>query len=125
MPVVLRISVMTLFVLGATAGHAEDKQAARNAYRAGVHHYDFGEYREALAAFKTAYQNFEDPSFLFNIAQCHRQLLEREEAIRVYRSYLRNAPSAANAGEVRELITRLERELSEEKIGRASCRERV
>jgi tetratricopeptide (TPR) repeat protein len=109
----LALTVMAVLCFGGYGNAAadEDTTAARAAYKSGVHHYDFGEYREALADFKTAYQHHEDPSFLFNIAQCHRQLGEREEAVRVYRSYLRNAPDAANASEVRQMIARLEQQI--------------
>jgi Tetratricopeptide repeat len=48
------------------------------------------------------------PAFLFNIAQCHRQLGNKQEAIKFYRSYLRKVPDAPNAEEVRKLIASLE-----------------
>ncbi len=83
---ILAAVALASVLLASAFARADDKAAAREAYRSGVHHYDFGEYAEALADFKTAYQRYEDPSFLFNIAQCHRQLNQSEEAVRVYRS---------------------------------------
>jgi tetratricopeptide (TPR) repeat protein len=95
-----------------------DKAHARDAFRRATHAYDFGEYAKALEAFKEAYTAYEDPGFLFNIAQCHRQLGQTEEALRVYRSYLRNATNPPNAEEVRGLIARLEKTLDDEKRNR-------
>ena len=96
-----------------------DKARAREAFRRATHAYDFGEYAKALDAFKEAYTAYEDPGFLFNIAQCHRQLGQTEEALRVYRSYLRNATNPPNAEEVRGLIARMEKTLDEEKRNRS------
>jgi tetratricopeptide (TPR) repeat protein len=74
-----------------TAAHAVDKDKAREEYREATHHYDFGEYQQALDGFKAAYQDYEDPAFLFNIAQCHRALGHKQEAITFYKSYFRCA----------------------------------
>jgi len=122
-----RICLTALLLLSAT-GHAQapaataktehDKARARDAFRQATHFYDFGEYDKALESFKEAYTAYEDPSFLFNIAQCHRQLGQTEEALRVYRSYLRNAQNPPNAEEVRQLIARLEKTLETEKQNR-------
>jgi len=53
-----------------------------------------------LQDYKEAYRLFPDPVFLFNVGQCERQLGNPEEAIRFYRSYLRNKPKAPNRQEV-------------------------
>jgi tetratricopeptide (TPR) repeat protein len=99
----------------AQAAHAEDRAKARALFREGFQHYNLGEYAQALAAFRDAYRNYEDPSFLFNIAQSERQLGHKAEAVRSYRAYLTNAPRAENRDEVRAIIARLEREIAEEK----------
>ncbi len=104
----------------ATSAHADDREKARAASRLGSQHYALGEYKEALTAFKEAYRSYEDPSFLFNIAQCERQLDQRADAIRAYRMYLVNAPDASNREEVRQLIARLEHELAEERATKAA-----
>ena len=64
------IAIVAVVVALAPSAHAEDKQKAREAYERATQDYDLGEYKEALDAFKEAYRNFEDPAFLFNIAQC-------------------------------------------------------
>ncbi|MCU1282896.1 MAG: hypothetical protein JWM53_6442 [bacterium] len=115
-----QLLMIALLVAAATAAHADDRDKARNAFRLGSQHYALGEYKEALTAFKEAYRSYEDPSFLFNIAQCERQLDHRTDAIRAYRMYLVNAPDANNREEVRQLIARLERELTEERATKAA-----
>ena len=112
-------SILVLLVVVTTA-HADERDKARASFRLGSQHYSLGEYREALVAFKEAYRSYEDPSFLFNIAQCERQLDQRADAIRAYRMYLVNASDAANRDEVRALITRLEHELSDERATKAA-----
>jgi len=104
-----------LCCLGGSAG-AENKDKARGLYRAGMQHYNLGEYGEALDAFKAAYREFEEPSFLFNIAQCQRALDQKREAVRSYRTYLRESHdvSAEMRAKVDELVGGLETALREE-----------
>lgn len=119
--------MVVLFIAlgGAIAGRAqaadESSAAAGSAkahYKLGRTHYQLGEYRDALTEFKEAYRLKQDASFLFNIAQCHRQLSEYAEAIKLYGSYLREAPEAGNRAEVerqvRELKEALEKREREE-----------
>jgi|SRR5689334_18886251 len=115
-----QLLTIALLLFVATTARANDRDKARAAFRLGSQHYALGEYKEALVAFKEAFRNYEDPSFLFNIAQCHRQLDQRAEAIREYRMYLVHAPDAVNRDEVHQLITRLEHELSEERATKAA-----
>ena len=103
------VLVVVVVALGGTA-RAADKAKAAEAFRAGTQHYDLGEYDQALAAFKEAYRNFEDPAILYNIAQCYRQRGDGAQAIRSYRMYLIKEPNAPNAEEVRGLIRSLEKQ---------------
>jgi tetratricopeptide (TPR) repeat protein len=66
------------------------------------------EFSEALQAFKDAYRLYPDPVFLYNLGQCERQLNHEDEAIRFYRSFLRNMPKAPNKAEVQRKIDELE-----------------
>jgi tetratricopeptide (TPR) repeat protein len=87
---------------------AADKEKAREYYRRAIQHYNLAEYSEALEQFKSAYREVEDPTLLFNIGQCHRQLDDKKQAVRFFRSYLRELPDAPNHEEVRQLIAGLE-----------------
>ena len=98
-------------LLLATAGpsRAEDpKQEAKARYTTGQSHYNLNEFQEALQDFKEAYRLFPDPVFLFNVAQCERQLGNLDEAIKFYRSYLRNKPKAPNRQEVLRRIDEMQ-----------------
>jgi tetratricopeptide (TPR) repeat protein len=100
--------VTLLLVLAVGAARADNKSLARQLYQGATKHYKLGEYREALAAFKDAYRNYEDPSFLFNIGQCHRMLDEKREAIRAFKTYLSEVQAAPNRAEVLRMIHQLE-----------------
>lgn len=110
--------LVPLILLLASSATAEDRDKAREAFQRGNQHYALGEYEAALEEFKAAYRNFEDPTFLFNIGQCERQLERRADAIRSYRMYLVNAPDASNREVVRGLIERLEHELADERAAK-------
>jgi tetratricopeptide (TPR) repeat protein len=104
-----------LMVATALPAAAEDKDAARKAYGEGARYYNLNQFSEALEAFKRAYWSYEEPSFLYNIAQCHRALKHRREAIDFYRSYLRNAPDSPRRPEVERIVAELEASLAKEK----------
>jgi tetratricopeptide (TPR) repeat protein len=89
-----------------------DTKTAREHYKRGVAHYDLNEYAPALEEFKAAYRAVQDPSLLFNIAQCHRRLGQKGDALYFYRSYLRRSPEAPNRAEAERHIQELERELA-------------
>jgi tetratricopeptide (TPR) repeat protein len=114
----LLLALLLLLALAPSAW-AEDRAAARAAFQRGTQHYDLSEYEQALESFKAAYRNFEEPTFLFNIAQCYRQLGNHEKALRFYRTYLIKVPNAPNREEVRQLIAQLNRAIEEEKHSKA------
>jgi hypothetical protein len=97
-----------------TVARADDLEQARALHHEARQDYDLGEYQNALEKFKRAYRLHEDPTFLFNIAQCHRQLGDKQAAIRAYRTYLIKTPDAANREQVRDMIGKLEKQLAEE-----------
>ena len=72
------IAALTAVLAGSAV--ADNKDVARDAFREGTRQFDIGDFKSALAAFKKAYLNYEDPAFLFNIAQCERQLGDKAEA---------------------------------------------
>ncbi len=90
----------------AVPAEAENKDAARAAFRRANQHYALGELPQALESFKEAYRAFEDPTFLYNIGQCQRRLGKTEDAIQSFRSYLRtDAPDRAEAERQIERLT--------------------
>ncbi|MBN2576244.1 MAG: tetratricopeptide repeat protein [Deltaproteobacteria bacterium] len=84
------------------------KQEAKARFTTGQRHYNLNEFAEALIEFKEAYRLLPDPAFLYNLGQCERQLGHHEEALRFYRSFLREEPKAPNRLEVLNKIEELE-----------------
>jgi tetratricopeptide (TPR) repeat protein len=111
---------LALLVSFVRPASADDRARARAAFRAGSQHYNLGEFQQALDAFKEAYRRYEDPSFLFNIAQCERQLDHKQEAIRFYRQYLADAKDATNRDEVQGIIAKLQAALDQEHAAAAA-----
>jgi tetratricopeptide (TPR) repeat protein len=70
---------------GASGTEAARLREAREHYEQAVAHYNLDEFAPALAEFREAYRLKPDPSFLFNIAQCHRKLGETDAALDFYR----------------------------------------
>ena len=102
-------ALAALFLATAGPVWAQDlKQEAKARYTTGQSHYNLNEFKEALEDFKEAYRLFPDPVFLFNVAQCERQLGNLDEAIKFYRSYLRNKPKAPNRQEVLRRIDEMQ-----------------
>src|SRR5438046_2871791 len=105
---VLACLSLTVCAIAASTARADDRGRARELFRQGAQFFKFGEYERALGAFKEAYRAYEDPKILFNIGQCYRQLNQKQEAIRLFRSYLHDLPGAPNAEEVRGVIQALD-----------------
>ena len=81
-----------LLLLVATIAQADETSAeARARYQRGTHRYQLNDYQGALAEFETAYRLKADAALLFNVAQCHRQLGQFQEAAERYREFLRKA----------------------------------
>jgi tetratricopeptide (TPR) repeat protein len=89
-------------------GDKDAKQEAKARFVSGQSHYNLNELSEALGDFKEAYRLLPDPVFLYNLGQCERQLGHPEEALRFYRSFLRERPKAANRQEVARKIEEME-----------------
>ena len=95
-----------------------DKEKARALFDRATKQYNLGEYATAADAFKAAYDEFPDPTLLYNLAQCERQLGHKQRAITLYRSYLREVTDAPNAAEVHRLIAGLEQDIQREENAR-------
>jgi tetratricopeptide (TPR) repeat protein len=102
------------FVLAAPAQAEDARTQARGHFEAGRKLYQVGEYGAALTEFQRAFLLKEDPVFIYNIAQCHRQLGDGRQAITFYKRYLGTNPPAANRQQVQKLIADLERAQSSE-----------
>jgi tetratricopeptide (TPR) repeat protein len=93
---------------------AADKNAAREAYRQGQGLFDKGDYAGALRAFERGHAAYEDPSFLFNIAQCHRFLGHKREAVKHYRDFLAAVPAPPNLADIQGWLAELDAQIESE-----------
>jgi tetratricopeptide (TPR) repeat protein len=101
------VALASLFASAPARADSARLREARAHYEQAVAHYNLDEYAPALAEFREAYRLKPDPSFLFNIAQCHRRLGENEAALDFYRKYLRSLPDAPNRADVERMIAEL------------------
>jgi tetratricopeptide (TPR) repeat protein len=85
-----------------------DAEVERQATR-GQRLLDRGQTQEAIAAFRRAYELRADARFLYDIAECYRQLDLADQAIHFYQRYLSVAPDAPDRDEVEEKIVVLEK----------------
>lgn len=93
----------------------EAKAQAREKFNAGNAAYARGDFRQALEAFEAAYQLAPLPGFLFNVAQCHRQLGDFTRAASSYRRFLAlSEKEPPNAAMVKELIAEMDAKAKKE-----------
>jgi tetratricopeptide (TPR) repeat protein len=67
------------------------EKAARARFAKATQAYNLGQFEEALKAYKEVYELKPHPGFLFNIAQCYRQLTDYSTAAFYYRRYRNEA----------------------------------
>ena len=75
---------------------------ARRDYEQGRAHYALGEYPEAIALFRKAYELSAAPGLLFDIAQAYRLEGNCSKAIELYRHFARLAPESPRRGDAEE-----------------------
>src|SRR4051794_13924463 len=107
------MAVALLLAMGRGAAAADARtEKAREHYVQGDAYYKLDKYGDALREYEQAYIAKQDPSFLYNIAQCHRLMGDKAEAIKFYRRYLKDAPAAPNRAIAEKHIKELEATLS-------------
>lgn len=94
------------------------EEQARARFAEGNLAYDVGDFGKALKAFSEAYRLKPLPGFLFNMAQCHRQLGQYSRAAFFYRRYLSLVPDAPSAPVVTELVQEMEARAREQEARR-------
>jgi hypothetical protein len=90
-------------------------ETGKSRFDRGVKLYNLGHFQEAIGEFEKAYDLDPAPILLFNIAQSHRQLGNKERALFFYRRYLEQAPSAGNHADVEQRMKDLSQSLEQEK----------
>jgi hypothetical protein len=92
---------------------ARTEKAREHAAQADAY-YKLDKLKEALGEYEQAYLSKPDPSFLFNIAQCHRLMGNKREAIKFFKRFLKDRPESANRGGAEKHIRELEAQLAAE-----------
>jgi len=101
--------VLALASWPARQAYADAKtEAAREHYLQGNAYYKLDRYKEALGEYEAAYIAHPDPSLLYNIAQCHRLMGNRAEALKFYRRFLADQPQSPNRALTEKHIRELE-----------------
>src|SRR5688572_6373517 len=88
---------------------------ARTLVRQATALYAESKFREAVTLYQRAFKIFPTPNTAFNLAQCHRQLGQYEEAISHYGTYLTMSPRAPNRPLVESLVVEMRRSLDDRK----------
>jgi len=91
---------------------AADK--AREFFERGEAFFKLEKYKEALDQYEQGYLAKSDASFLYNIAQCHRLMGDKQTALRFYRRFLNEATRVPNRPIVEQHIADLEAALAAE-----------
>ncbi|HEY8926577.1 MAG TPA: tetratricopeptide repeat protein [Polyangia bacterium] len=92
---------------------ADDTASAREHYERGTKFYDIGKYDDAIREFEAAYEAKSDPAIIYNLAQAHRLAGHNQEALQLYRNYLRYVPHPPNRADIDERIRVLEKAIAE------------
>jgi tetratricopeptide (TPR) repeat protein len=83
---------------------AQDAEAAKALFKKATAHFQRERFADALAGFSEAYAKDPRPGFLFNIAQCHRQLGDHTNAVKFFERYLQEAPNAPNRAAAADML---------------------
>jgi hypothetical protein len=95
---------------------------AKGLYDQGRREFNLGHYTEALALFERAYKAQPVHKLLYNIGQCHRLLGNLEQAKRVYRAFIAEAPEGeAMVPQVQEKLAEIEGALKAQSAARESA----
>lgn len=111
--VLLTFALAVASVSTSSVAASDQARDARALFDRAQKTYDRGEIAAALALYLQAYETKALPGFLFNIAQCHRQLRNYERASFYFKRYLALAPATPNAPVVRDLIAEVDAKQAE------------
>ena len=97
----------TTAATGTDTTQEQRRASARARYQEGADAYSAGRYKDAVDLFLEADQLSPSAPLSFNIARAYEHIGDDAGALRWYRDYLRRAPTAENAADVRAIVTAL------------------
>jgi tetratricopeptide (TPR) repeat protein len=104
----------------ASTAEARQEKLARAHFDRAEKAFNLGRFDEALTEYQSAYEALPLPAFVFNIAQCHRNLGNGDKAVFFYQRFLSLQPDAPNRSVVEELIAEQNKHLQERKAAEAA-----
>ena len=107
----LLLLCLTLSVaIAPRVAHADDlaTRASMRHFERGEKLFALGKFDEALDEYQKAFDAKPLPDFLYNIAQCYRNLGDLDQSIFSFKKYLKLQPEAADRDKVEKLIDDLE-----------------
>lgn len=97
----------TAAATGTETTQEQRRASARARYQEGADAYSAGRYKDAVDLFLEADQLSPSAPLSFNVARAYEHIGDDAGALRWYRDYLRRAPTAENAADVRAIVTAL------------------
>jgi tetratricopeptide (TPR) repeat protein len=98
------------------------EQQARAHFKKAERAFNLGKFAEALISYQAAFEAKPLPAFVFNIAQCHRNLDDPERALFFYRRYLALDPEGPHRRLVEGLIEEQQAKLAEKAAAEEAAR---
>jgi tetratricopeptide (TPR) repeat protein len=109
------VLVVVLLAFAATALAQSKHELARAHYKAGAAYYQRGKYVDAIREFEQSYELSRKPEILYNLAQCHDKLGQREKVVGYLKRYLKEKPKAEDREGVEAWLVNLEKALVAER----------
>ncbi len=103
----MKLALGALLLLISATGRADPVAEAKARFEKGTALYAVERWDAAIAEFEAGYLLQPLPSFLYNIAQAHKQAGRREKAVKYYQKYLDLDPGASDRAEVEKVIAEL------------------
>jgi tetratricopeptide (TPR) repeat protein len=100
----------SLCLVAVRPAHAEDRatKAAQKHFEKAQKLFNLGKFDAALEEYEAAYEAKPLGDFLYNIAQCYRNLEDYDRAIFSFKKYLKEKPDADDRAQVEKFIDELE-----------------
>ena len=112
--------VAAAFAIAPAARAADNTEEARAKFQEAEKAFNLGRFNDALAAYQAAYEAKPLPAFLFNIAQCYRNLGNYERARFFYRRYLALEPHSPDRRRVENLAVEMTRLMEKQRAAAAA-----
>lgn len=108
-------SAVSVLLFAAVSAHAQDAAdtKAREHFKVAQAAYNLGQFDRALEGYSAAYAAKPLPAFLFNIAQCHKQLGSWEQAAFFYKRFIATGDDSVDREKVQQLIAQMEQKQAE------------